>query len=121
MGEVFCRQRYQTPAETCPQNPPPFTFQKYRVSQTVLKREAQSIASLIHPNIVTLYTLEVHEDLHFLTMELVEGNKLTSLIDADGLAVDELYLSAEKLASGVSSAHKMGIVHRDLKTGQYHD
>src|SRR5215831_10065042 len=43
-------------------------------------REACSVAALNHPSIVTIYSVEEHDGLHFLTMELVQGQTLTTLI-----------------------------------------
>lgn len=93
----------------------PYSHSKNKENILRFEREAQSIAALIHPNIVTLYTMEEHNNLHFLTMELVEGNKLTSLIDSDGLPFNQLYDWAENLSLAVATAHKQGIAHRDLK------
>jgi len=44
------------------------------------QREAESIAALNHPNIVTIYSIEEADGIRFLTMELVEGETLTQLI-----------------------------------------
>ena len=44
------------------------------------EREAKAVAALNHPNIVTIYSVEKADDLHFLTMELVEGKTLSELI-----------------------------------------
>jgi serine/threonine protein kinase len=54
-------------------------------------------------------------DIHFLTMELVEGRPLTDLIARDGLPLDRLLDIAVQLADAVSAAPARGIVHRDLK------
>src|SRR5512146_2513744 len=48
------------------------------------EREAEAVAALNHPNVVTLYGLEEADGLHFLTMELVEGKTLADLIPARG-------------------------------------
>lgn len=79
------------------------------------EREAQAIASLNHPNIVTVYSVEQAGDVHFLTMELVEGQTLAELIPQDGVPLARLLQLAIPLADAVSAAHQRGIVHRDLK------
>ena len=85
------------------------------------KREARSVAALSHPNIVTLYSVEAAPspagsgDLHFLTMELVEGEPLDRLIPKQGLDLGEILGRATQLADGLRAAHEQGIVHRDLK------
>src|SRR5262249_23234466 len=49
------------------------------------EREAKTVASLNHPNIVVLYSIEEVEGVRFLTMELVEGRGLDALITPGGL------------------------------------
>jgi non-specific serine/threonine protein kinase len=79
------------------------------------RREACAVAALNHPNIVTLYSVEEHEGTHFLTMELVQGKTLGSLIPSDGLPLFRLLEIAVPLAEALEAAHERGIVHRDLK------
>jgi Tol biopolymer transport system component len=81
------------------------------------KREAQALASLSHPNIVTIYSVEEAAGTPFLTMELVEGRTLAGLIPPAGLAPHELVPLARGLAEGMAAAHERGITHRDLKPG----
>jgi dienelactone hydrolase len=79
------------------------------------KQEARAVAALNHPNIVTVFSVEEAEGLHFITMELVRGRPLTDLISGDGLGAERLLELAVPLADAVAAAHKRGIVHRDLK------
>ena len=79
------------------------------------RREAELVASLNHPNIVVIYSVEEAESIHFLTMELIEGQPLHRVIPADGLAIQEYFDIAVPLADALSAAHEQGIVHRDLK------
>ena len=81
------------------------------------EREAQSLAALNHPHIVTIFTVEEAEDLHFLTMELVEGKTLTKVIPRGGLPLPRFFQIAIPLTEAVSAAHEKGITHRDLKPG----
>ena len=53
--------------------------------------------------------------MHFITMELVEGRNLTELLPKDGFPLPRLLEVAIPLADAVSSAHRAGITHRDLK------
>ena len=78
-------------------------------------REAQAVAALNHPNIVTIYSVEEAGDVHFLTMELVVGKPLSELIPRDGLPLARLLKLAIPLSDAVSAAHQRGITHRDLK------
>jgi serine/threonine protein kinase/tetratricopeptide (TPR) repeat protein len=79
------------------------------------RREAKVLAQLDHPNIVTIYSVEEAEGVHFLTMQLVEGLPLDRLISQTGLPVEQIVEIAEGLADALAAAHEKGIVHRDLK------
>ena len=79
------------------------------------EREARAVASLNHPHIVTIHSVEEAEGVRFLTMELVDGNTLDALIPNDGLAVDGFFDLATPLAEAVSAAHEKSVIHRDLK------
>ncbi len=79
------------------------------------EREARAVAALNHPNIVTLYSVEESDGIHFITMELVDGPKLTQLLPRGGFALNRLLEIAIPLADAVSRAHRAGITHRDLK------
>ena len=79
------------------------------------QREARAVAALNHPHIVTIYSVEHADGIHFLTMELVEGQALDLLICADGLALEQIVKIATELADALGAAHEKGIVHRDLK------
>ncbi len=79
------------------------------------QREARAVAALNHPHIVTIHSIEEADGIHFLTMELVQGQPLSELIPADGLAVDRVVTTGIALADALAAAHDKGIVHRDLK------
>ena len=79
------------------------------------RREAKTLAQLDHPNIVTIYTVEECDGVHFLTMQLVEGQPLDRLIPAGGLPLEQIVEIASALGDALAAAHDKGIVHRDLK------
>ncbi len=79
------------------------------------QREARAVAALNHPNVVTVYSVEEADNVHFITMELIEGQPLDRLISADGLPVDRIIEIATALAEALAAAHEKGILHRDLK------
>ena len=81
------------------------------------QREAESIAALNHPNIVTIYSIEEADGIRFLTMELVEGETLTQLIPSNGMDVESFLRFSAPVAEALSAAHEKGIIHRDLKPG----
>ena len=78
-------------------------------------REAKAVAALNHRSIVTLHSFEEAEGVHFITMELVEGEPLSSSIPPHGLPVDKLLGMGIEIADAVGAAHEKGIIHRDLK------
>jgi TolB-like protein len=79
------------------------------------QREAKALAALDHPNIVTIHSVEETGGVHFLTMQLVEGQPLDRLIPEGGLPVERLLAIGEAIADALAAAHDKGIVHRDLK------
>jgi len=78
-------------------------------------REARALAGLNHPNIVVLHSIEDADGVRFLTMELVEGDTLASLVRPGGLPLARLLELAIPLADALAAAHERGVVHRDLK------
>ena len=78
--------------------------------------EAQSAASLTHPNIVSVYDVGHEDNLYYIVMELVKGKTLKEIIVEDGAlswkwAVD----LAIQIARGLEKAHRNNIIHRDIK------
>src|SRR5260370_41531024 len=68
-------------------------------------REARAVATLNHPNVVTLYSVEECDGLHFLTMELIEGQPLDRMISASGLPVEPLVEVAGAGGHGLATVH----------------
>ena len=84
------------------------------------EREARLLAALNHPNIAHVYGFETAtpEDgpsVHFLAMELVEGEDLSERLKRGPLPLDEAIAVARQIAEALEAAHEKGIVHRDLK------
>jgi serine/threonine-protein kinase len=79
------------------------------------RREARTLASLNHPNIVTIYSVERENGIDYLTMELVEGPSLDERIAAGPMPLPEAIGIARQIADALGTAHASGIVHRDLK------
>ena len=80
------------------------------------EREAQLVAALNHPNIVTIHSVEEDNGIPFLTMELVEGRPLNEAA-AEGLSLDVLLRVGMAVSDALAAAHQRGITHRDLKPG----
>jgi TolB-like protein/cytochrome c-type biogenesis protein CcmH/NrfG len=79
------------------------------------RREAQALASLNHAHIVTIFSIEEHAEVPFMTMELIEGCTLDQDIPAGGLSLARFFDIAIALADALSAAHRKHIIHRDLK------
>jgi serine/threonine protein kinase/Tol biopolymer transport system component len=81
------------------------------------QREAQAIAALNHPGIVTIHSVEEDEGRLFLTMELVDGGPLSEAIPKGGLPLQKLLRIGIEVADAMAAAQQRGITHRDLKPG----
>jgi serine/threonine protein kinase/Tol biopolymer transport system component len=79
------------------------------------QREARALASLSHPNIVHIYSVEEAEGLHFFTMEVVRGESLDKILPSGGFPLETFFQLAVPLAEALSAAHDRGVTHRDLK------
>jgi serine/threonine protein kinase len=83
----------------------------------LLLREARSAARLSHPNLVTIYDVDHEDGSYFITMELLEGQPLSTLLGRRGrLAPRAVTWLGQQAAAGLSYAHERQIVHRDVKT-----
>jgi len=79
------------------------------------EREAKAVAALSHPNIVTIFAVDEAEGTTFFTMEFVDGQPLTRLIEPGGVPLERFLEVALPLTDAVAAAHARGIIHRDLK------
>ena len=78
--------------------------------------EAQSVASLTHPNIVSVYDVGHEDNLYYIVMELVKGKTLKEIIVEDGaLGWKWSAKIAIQIASALEMAHRNNIIHRDIK------
>jgi len=84
-------------------------------SRARLAREAHILASLSHPNIVSIHAVETVGEQPVIVMELVEGEPLDRLIGDRGLPLEPLLRIAAGIADALAAAHEQGITHRDLK------
>jgi predicted ATPase len=78
------------------------------------RREAVTASALNHPNICTIYDTGESGGRPFISMELVQGRTLTSLVD-QRLPVQELAGLLAQAAGALAAAHATGVVHRDIK------
>ncbi len=81
------------------------------------EREAQTLASLSHPNIAAILGLEDQAGVPHLVLELVEGESLAARLERGPLPAREALAIAIQVASAIEAAHERGVIHRDLKPG----
>lgn len=93
-----------------------------RQTQTLgrFRREVRLSGRVAHPNVCRLYGAGLHQadgfEIHFLTMELLEGETLGARLRRDGpTPPEEAEVIVRQMVSGLAAAHDLGIVHRDLK------
>jgi len=86
-------------------------------SETLIERflfEGRIVATLNHPNIITIYDIGIADDSLFISMEYIKGGDLKTRMEqpmTPDIALD--YLA--KIGAGLTTAHKMGVIHRDIK------
>ena len=79
-------------------------------NETLLARKLQS------PSIVRFFEFgKTRSDQYYVTMELVEGVCLADIIDQGALSIDEALDIARQIANGLEVAHRVGVIHRDVK------
>jgi len=81
------------------------------------RNELKTARMIAHKNVCRMFDLSELEGAHFITMEYVRGEDLRSFIYRSGhLAVGTAVKIARQVCEGLSEAHKLGVVHRDLKS-----
>jgi Tol biopolymer transport system component len=95
--------------------PPAFTSDPER--QTRFEREARMLATLNHPHIGAIYSVEEADGVRGLVLELIEGETLAERIARahGGLPVPDALAIARQISDALDAAHERGIIHRDLK------
>ena len=92
---------------------------EFTTDEEFIKRfnsEAQSAASLTHPNIVSIYDVGNEDGIYYIVMELIRGKTLKQIITEEGALPWKWSVNiAMQIASALETAHKNNIVHRDIK------
>ena len=91
----------------------------YAVDEDFRRRfhtEAQAVAMLSHPNIVTVYDVSRTQDVNYIVMELIEGMTLKQYMQKRGqLSWKEALHFSMQICKALIHAHSRGIIHRDIK------
>jgi serine/threonine-protein kinase len=83
-----------------------------------LLREPRLLASLSHPNVVTVLTAEKQGDMFFIVMEYVPGDTLEQIITREGaLDLPRVLDYTCQICNAMDHAHRHGVIHRDLRPG----
>lgn len=83
---------------------------------TKFRGEAQAVACISHPNIVSIYDVGEENGMYYIVMELIDGITLKKYIEEKGkLTVKEAVGISLQIANGLDAAHRHNIIHRDIK------
>jgi len=82
-------------------------------------REAMTTASLQHPNIVTIFDYGIDQQGAYVVMELIEGETLEDVLLRGPLQYEDFLRFARQSLEAVIAAHALGLIHRDLKPGNF--
>ena len=81
------------------------------------RREAETIATLSHSRICTIYDIDEHGGRVFIAMECIDGVNLKTYISRHALTTAQIAEISLQIADALAAAHAKGIVHRDVKPG----
>ncbi len=84
-------------------------------SSDALLREARAAASLIHPHVCTVFSVDASESVPMIVMEYLEGQPLAKLLETGPLPRERATAVGRQVALGMAAAHAQGIIHGDLK------
>jgi serine/threonine protein kinase/tetratricopeptide (TPR) repeat protein len=114
MGVVYKARDTKLPRNVALKILPP-SYPRDSAALERFRREAKVLASLSHPNIVTIYEIGTEGDTLYIAMEFVDGRVLSDVLAVGRMRMEEILDVAGQVSSGLAFAHRSGIVHRDLK------
>lgn len=95
---------------------PPEQSASSDIASATFGREATTLASLQHPNIVQIYDYDMDDEGSFVVMELLEGETLGEMLHRGPMSMEDFLQLARQVLEAIGAAHEKGIVHRDLKS-----
>ena len=81
------------------------------------EREARAAARVSHPNVVAVFDIGEHDDVPYIVMERLSGATLADEFVAGPIPGDRVRTIASELLGGLGAAHRLGVLHRDIKPG----
>jgi tetratricopeptide (TPR) repeat protein/TolB-like protein len=114
MGVVYKARDTRLPRDVALKILPPI-FASDSEALARFRREAKVLASLSHPNIVTIFEIGEEGDTLYIAMELVDGKVLSEVLSPGRMGIEDVFDVATQIATGLAFAHNSRIVHRDLK------
>ncbi len=79
-------------------------------------QEAQAASALNHPNIITIYEIDEVDGNSFISMEYVDGGNLKTVLNNGQIPFERFLDIVTAVSEGLSKAHNLGIIHRDIKS-----
>jgi Tol biopolymer transport system component len=95
----------------------PTQFSEDSEARQRFDREARAISSLSHPNICQLYDVGSQDGISYIVMECLQGETLADRLEKGPLPLKQLLRYGSEICEGLGTAHRNGVVHRDLKPG----
>ena len=81
------------------------------------EREARAAARIVHPNVVGVFDIGEHDGVPYIVMERLSGRTLADELEAGPMSDVRVLTIAADLLAGLGAAHRLGVLHRDIKPG----
>jgi len=114
MGEVYLAEDMKLGRKVAIKLLSPASLADERSKRRLL-REAQTAATLDHPNICTIHEVGDENGLSFIVMQYIDGETLATRIKDKPLGLKEALDVARQVAAALADAHSHGVLHRDIK------
>src|SRR5712692_1668462 len=114
MGEVYLAEDTKVARQVAIKVLPAGSIADERAHKRLI-REAQSAATLDHPNICSIYEVGEEADTSFIVMQYVKGETLAARIQRNPMDLQEALDVAAQVADALAEAHSHNIIHRDIK------